>query len=365
MADLPRILIILGAGSSADFGVPTLRSIFKNPEAQAYLGKDKELHKWLQKVFWEPRGHSLATSERSVTIEEMLTIMRDWQGEAKEAPNSDEFHEMRRRLFVLIYQAVYQNKSSDKGHLNGLIDALGRNFSTVTWASFNWDCIFEASYWYNSGPPMMYSRHNPGIVIKLEGWRGGSSRHEYLKLHGSVNWWLVKGKTTYLKWASHGELTEKWREYSEQKTEDEPIILEPSAYKYDHMLFKEILQPQWQHFFERLCQADCVLILGYSLPENDPQARCKILTAFQVNTGCRWAIVDPTNETRQKYERLLGSKKLRTFDTSLAGFGVNLEDNLKSAFPDIEIKPKPIKAVSAAPASGGPAKVETTPAKAS
>jgi hypothetical protein len=146
MADLPKILVILGAGSSADFGVPTLRSLFKNPEAQAYLLRERGLHSWLQKVFWAPRGHSLATSERSVTIEEMLTIMRDWQGEGKTAPSAEEFHEMRRLLFVLIYQAVYQNKSSDKGHFNELIGALGRSFSKVTWASFNWDCIFEASY---------------------------------------------------------------------------------------------------------------------------------------------------------------------------------------------------------------------------
>jgi hypothetical protein len=118
------------------------------------------------------------------------------------------------------------------------------------------------------------------------------------------------------------------------------------------MLFKEILQPQWQHFFERLCDVDCVLILGYSLPENDPQARCKILTAFQVNEGCRWAVVDPTNETRQKYERLLGSKRLKTFDTSMAGFGVNLEENLKEAFPGIDIKPKPIKAAAPAAPAG-------------
>jgi NAD-dependent SIR2 family protein deacetylase len=32
---LPKIVVIMGAGSSAEFGVPTLRSIFKNPEAAA------------------------------------------------------------------------------------------------------------------------------------------------------------------------------------------------------------------------------------------------------------------------------------------------------------------------------------------
>jgi hypothetical protein len=41
---LPKIVVIMGAGSSADFGVPTLRSIFKDPSALAYLRNDTKLH---------------------------------------------------------------------------------------------------------------------------------------------------------------------------------------------------------------------------------------------------------------------------------------------------------------------------------
>jgi hypothetical protein len=229
---------------------------------------------------------------------------------------------------------------------------LRRSFSQTTWASFNWDCIFEASYWYNSGPPMSPgSRSNPHLVIRLVGWRDGFSKNTYLKLHGSVNWWLVDGKPTYLKWASYGDLAQKWKELEEGKTKDTPIILEPSAYKYEDPIYPEILKPQWDEFFKRLCEADCVLILGYSLPDNDPQARCKILTAFQVNQRCLWAVVDPSQEVRAKYERLLGSRRLITFDQGLAGFAVNLEENLKTAFPNVEIKPKPAPPAPVAPAA--------------
>lgn len=337
---LPKIVVIMGAGSSADFGVPTLRSIFKDIAATAYLKQDTILHEWLQQVFWEPRGHSVTTSDRSLTIEEMLTIIRDWQGEDKGAEKLKNIDDIKRRLYVLIYHAVYLYKSSNKQHLNGLIEGLNRNFSHITWASFNWDCIFESSYYYNSGPPQPGYRSNPHLAIRLTGWRDGSLRNTYLKLHGSINWWLVDGKPTYVKWG-YGELSEKWKLLEEEKTKDSPIILEPSAYKYQNPIFDEILKPQWDEFFNRLCEADCVLVLGYSLPENDPQARCKILTAFQVNQNCRWAVVDPTSGVRAKYERLLGAKRLATFDQSLAGFGVNLEDNLRAAFPNVEIKNKP------------------------
>ena len=358
---LPKIVVIMGAGSSADFGVPTLRSIFKDPSALAYLRNDTKLHEWLQQVFWEQRGHFYGSSDRSLTIEEMLTIIRDWLSEDKDAAELKDIEDIRRRLYVLIYHAVYVGKSSNKAHLNGLIDTLRRSFSQMTWASFNWDCIFEASYWYNSGSAMSPgSRSNPHLVIRLAGWRDGFSKNTYLKLHGSVNWWLVDGKPTYLKWASYGDLAQKWKELEEGKTKDTPIILEPSAYKYEDPIYPEILKPQWEEFFKRLCEADCVLILGYSLPDNDPQARCKILTAFQVNQRCLWAVVDPSQEVRAKYERLLGSRRLTTFDQGLAGFAVNLEENLKTAFPNVEIKPKPAPPTAAAPVAALPTTTTTS-----
>ncbi len=343
---LPKIVVVMGAGSSNDFGVPTLRSVFKDPSALAYLRRDKKLHDWLQPVFWEPRGHSYGSSDYSVTVEEMLTILRDWKREKPDAADLKEFDDMLRRLYVLIYHAVYVSKSSSAKHLNGLIDALNRNFSEITWASFNWDCIFEASYWYVKGA-------NPHLIFNLDGWRNSPSpKNEYLKLHGSVNWWLINGRPSYLRWASNSELSDKWKELEEGRTNDSPIILEPSAYKYEAAHYRDILKPQWDRFYTRLCEADCVLALGYSLPDNDPEARCKILTAFQINQNCRWAIVDPGAETKAKYVRLLGNKRLFTSDLGLAGFGVNLEDNLRGAFPNVAIvdKPKPPAPPAAAPA---------------
>jgi hypothetical protein len=343
---LPKIVVIMGAGSSADFGVPTLRGVFKDPSALAYLRHDNRLHEWLQRVFWEPRGHSYVSSDSSLTVEEMLTLLRDWKREAPDAADLRDFDDMLRRLYVLIYHAVYINKSSSAKHLNGLIDALHRSFSQITWASFNWDCIFEASYWYVKG-------NNPHLIFNLAGWRNNPfPKNEYLKLHGSVNWWLINGALTYLRWANYAELADKWRELEEGRTHDTPIILEPSAYKYEAALYRDILKPQWDRFYTRLCEADCVLILGYSLPDNDPEARCKLLTAFQINQNCRWAVADPGTETKAKYTRLLGTRRLFTFDMGLAGFGINLENNLRAAFPHVNIvdkpAPPPVAAVPAA-----------------
>ena len=62
---MPRAIVILGAGSSADFGVPTLARMFKDPYARAFLEVKPRLFNMLNSVFWRPRGHFLNTSEKA------------------------------------------------------------------------------------------------------------------------------------------------------------------------------------------------------------------------------------------------------------------------------------------------------------
>jgi len=350
---MSNVVVILGAGASADFGVPTLRGVFKDVNAQAYLRADPILRPKLEQFFWQPRGHSLQTSEQSLTIEEMLTLLRDWELEPslQTRPTRAEFEDFRRRLYVLIYYAVYSGKSSRGEHLNPLIEILGKKLTHVTWASFNWDCLFESSFYYRSGPPGPYgARRNPTLVVNLADWRQGCSHHEYLKLHGSVNWWMVNGTLTYLRFGSGGTLAQKWSDYSHGgDTTDFPVILEPSAYKYQDEVYK-LLEPQWQRFFERLCEADCVLVVGYSLPDSDSQARSKILTAFQANNNCKWLAVDPSTDVCGRYRRLLGLPRLTVLETTLAGFNNDLRENLRLAFDNVDFSdPEPAAAAAGTP----------------
>lgn len=333
---MSNAVIILGAGASADFGVPTLRGIFKDPYAQLLLQGDDILRQKLDDIFWAPRGHTLQTSDQSLTIEEMLTILRDWEQEVQldGRPNMADLEDFRRRLYLVILAAVFQGKSSRAQHLNLLIDLSRRKFDHVTWASFNWDCIFESSFWYSSGP--LGARSNPSLAIRLDNWMHGVVQHEYLKLHGSINWWVVNGRLTYLSFGGGGRLTQKWGEYSRgQSGSDFPVILEPSAYKYDDEIY-QFLMPQWERFLQRLCEADCVIVIGYSLPDGDYQARSKVLTSFQTNNRSKWLIIDPSREVCGRYRRLLGQPRVTVLETTLAGSNNNLVANLQGAFKDID-----------------------------
>ena len=326
---MSNAVVILGAGASADFGVPTLRNIFKDRHARAFLNARRTFPKRLSEIFWAPRGHTVDTSDQSLSIEEMLTILRDWEQEPTccEGLDANIASALRRNLYVLIQRAVFEGKSTKPQHLNALIDLMTNKVDRVTWASFNWDCVFEASFWY-------CRRGNPRLAIGLDNWRATSRKNEFLKLHGGINWWKIGGQPRYLPFGRGGELTTKWTEYADNQADGEPVILEPSVYKYRDENYE--LLKQWDTFIERLCAADYVLILGYSLPEADSQARSKITVAFQVNPHCKWLLVDPADETCRRYGRLLGRDALKTFNMGLVGFANDLRENLQAAFPAMD-----------------------------
>jgi hypothetical protein len=337
---MSKLVVILGAGASADFGVPTLGHLFKDTQAKIYLRNNSWLATHLNEIFWKPRGHDLNTSEKSLTVEEMLTILRDWELE-KAVParlNNEELARFRKSIYVLIYKALFEGKSTKKEHLNTLIDFARKQFEQTTWASFNWDCIFESSFWYSSGPWGPGNRTNPNLAINLNGWRNGSLKHVYLKLHGSINWWFNDGKLNYFPFSNDGALQSQWETYSKDDAPTtHPVILEPSYYKYSDSLYKQ-LEPQWNVFLKNLVAADYILVIGYSLPNADSQARCKMLTAFQANPNSLWGVIDPNPETLDRYRRLFGQTRLQVFTGGLVGFNNKFEENFQLLFPTFSPK---------------------------
>lgn len=305
-----KAVFILGAGSSVPFRVPTLLGIFKDKEARSQLDRDKFLHQTLSQFFWAPRGHDLDTSDLSLSVEEILTLIRDYEKQAYGTPRLPiDIDRFRRALYVLIKKAVYDHKNTRGRHLNTIIDFARHNYEKVTWASFNWDCIFEASYYYSSCDNPLYGRNNPTLVIELEDWKKAYSTHTFLKLHGAINWWYDNDHLIYLPFGKKPELNNRWSAYEQGKTSGQPVILEPSYYKYQDAIYK-LLFPQWEHFVRSLLEADLVVILGYSLPEADFEARRALTIGFQSNERARFIVVDSQSWVCDRYYRLFGRTRL-------------------------------------------------------
>ncbi len=327
---MARAVVILGAGASVPFGVPTLARLFLEPHARRHLREDPFLHDRLQEIFWGPRGHKLESSNSTVTVEDILTILRDYEtyGPSIPSPLGADVDRFRRSLYVLIKKAVYDAKSSSGGDLNPLLQYARQTFESTTWASFNWDCIFEASFYYSSGDPVPGARLNPSLVVPVRNWRNWTMSHTFLKLHGGVNWWFDGTASSYLQFRGSPELDTRWAEYARGNAAATPVILEPSCYKYDDPVFK-LLKPQWDRFVTDLIAADLVFIIGYSLPESDAMARTALTVGFQSGkTDARWVVINRNGDVCSRYTRLFGAVRLKTYSIPLEEFSRDIPGNL-------------------------------------
>lgn len=320
-------VFVLGAGASAPFGVPTLLRVFLDEAAKQHLRGDTFLHEKLNELFWKPRGHTLRTSHRSISVEEILTLVRDYENQAYSAPPllGDDTERFRRSLYVLIKKAVYDGKHSRGKFLNPVIEFAEKTFKHVTWATFNWDCIFEASFYYSSSDNP-YWRSNPKIVVDLRNWRNTDGKHVLLKLHGGINWWYENKRIHYLPFGSQPDLNSRWRRYEAGKAKGDPVILEPSYYKYEDPVYQH-LKPQWDYFVKHLLSADVVIVVGYSLPEADIEARRALSIGFQSNPKARFFVIDRSDWVCDRYERLFGSNRLKCVRKGL--------EAVYKQFPDI------------------------------
>jgi SIR2-like domain len=335
MASMDAV-IVLGAGASAGFGVPTLRHLFKDRHAREHIARDEFLRDSLYELIWNPRGVTLDTSHESLTIEEILTLLRDSEIRRYDLPTllaPDDIKRFRRSLYVLIKKAVHDGKSGLTKCFHPLISFARAHFNHTTWASFNWDVFFEDAY-YNSSAPPGALRVAPSLVIDVRGWpdAGKWRRHTLLKLHGAINWWYEDGMISSLRHGASPRLADKWRAYEAGESDGHPVILEPSYYKYSSDMHR-LLKPQWSHFVGALSRADVVIVAGYSLPDADSEARSAMTLGFQANKRARWLILDPSPEVCARYERYLGSTRLITAQCTLRYAGDNPDRTLARVLP--------------------------------
>ncbi|MDH5652631.1 MAG: hypothetical protein OEZ39_12325 [Gammaproteobacteria bacterium] len=315
--------------------MPTLRYLFQDAHAREYLRQNPNFNETLHNTFWRPRGLNLDTSDKGLTLEEILTVIRDYEKHTFNAPDLpvQNVAEFRKHLYALSKRAVFDGKSSTGRHLNLLITYSKARFEHTTWGSFNWDCLFEASYYYHGGPTWEY-RSNPTITVNLRNWRTTYNSTLFLKLHGGVNWWYEGNELVYLPFGPGGELDTHWREYEQGVVQGHPVLLEPSFYKYDDPVYNH-LKPQWDRFVQELLQADVIIVIGYSLPEADPEARRALTIAFQGNPTAKFIVFDKSDWVRSRYVRIFGNERLRCIETPYHELGSDIGRIIDEAMAQI------------------------------
>jgi hypothetical protein len=109
-----------------------------------------------------------------------------------------------------------------------------------------------------------------GAAVILPGQVAPDAGVTIFKLHGSVTWRLVDGKTL--------ELTDD-QDFAARCPDAELAIAPPGPSKAD--MVSGLLEPLWKKALERLTQAHRVVFLGYRFPPTDSIARSRLLGALQ------------------------------------------------------------------------------------
>ena len=185
--------------------------------------------------------------------------------------------------------------------------------------SFNYDCVMDCSLvrWC----PYWRVGHSYATKIKQDQnakfWAGDKLAPDgsvYLhKLHGSINWKLVKGQFVLKK-----------RPYTRQFGSTDYHIVPPIISK-DLILDNDLLSSVWNSASARLALAETVLVVGYSIPPADALANAMLASrAHLANSDAEHlkalVIANRCRETRHRIIRTFRasigeSTKVIVFDT--------------------------------------------------
>ncbi len=320
-------MVVLGAGASVDCGLCTLDQVFTDPQVQAMFSAGIPGTELIQELFWNDRGLTARTAHKGPNIEEILSTVLDWQSD--NLIGQTQAVALRRAIYAIVWRAAYLGKQQRALHLNELIKMMDERFDECTWATFNWDCKWEQSFYWSMGkshpayPQML--RNSPTPIVE---------KHKLLKLHGGVNWWFNEdGDTTYIPFASHAHsdsdlpVVEQWTRYEDDETNLRPAIVEPCYDKRKRILGSDFFSRQWGEFEERLARSDLVVFAGYSLPEGDLHAKYSIVTAIMHGGLKKTIVVDPKKDTIAKYHRIISSSVIQ-IQSGLADALPSLRANL-------------------------------------
>lgn len=308
-----RCVVILGAGASAPppFNVPLANALLDE-----MLGKSND--QTFKNTLMGFRQNFKHSTEGDPNLEEILTIIKIREF-AKEIPETirkrvnldfdiDETFE--KNLYVSLMKSVYEDKitsdfvNAERHPWHGIFEYCDR-FDAATWCNFNWDALLDSSfyYWSDRSRSMRMHRNIRKVFNK------GEEKHYLLKLHGGVSLWWNESNPNEMEFEAAGEqLKTRWEKFENgDESAGKPAILEPSGFKYQSGKIYDVLKPQWDDFMYELQQASAVIIIGYSLPNMDPEVEnCLKMT----HADAKVIVFDLNDDVYRKYENIFDKRSV-------------------------------------------------------
>lgn len=318
-----RCVVILGAGASAPYGIPMASELLSRADEmrEEYPDFVRKIKKLAECFEGEKNLEDILTEVNNAF--QIFSAITELNDQDLLDTNLNKFRYM---LYLLVNNSVDLETVPSDGPMNRIFDFCA-DFKHTSWCTFNWDRVLETAFFshrkaHHKGT--LNLRKDENITIENY-WENVSDCNLLLKLHGSIYWWYRQKSLHQLKYVGWGSTdgthANEWEKFEDVVKQPNlsvsigvPAILEPSAHKYQGEIHKK-LQPQWDRFEEELQNADTVLVIGYSYPENDSKMPVSpIKNALEkVNENAKVVIIDPdgTGMVRARYEEVFKNKNLQ------------------------------------------------------
>jgi hypothetical protein len=337
-------VLILGAGASAQAGVPVMSEFLDTAERllrEGRTGKDKESFQLvfkgiaaLQDVF--AKAHIDAENLEAVFAAFEMAKLFGRLGTLTPEEIERLPHAIRHLIVRTIQEemriSVSERRLAAPEPYGDFVDALAARWKkrnaagsgkTTSILTFNYDLAIDFSL-HSVGIPVNYGLDAPD----------GSGRLDLLKLHGSLNWVQCHRCNRIVPWT----LTEFFKLYNYRDLYDvhhvqldvadkltsfahckdappphtaEPVIVPPTWSKTGHY---ESIAPVWRRAAAHLAEASRIIVIGYSLPDTDQFFRYLYALGTVGPTRMqRFLVVDPDARVEARFKDLLGPLAMRGF----------------------------------------------------
>ena len=240
-------------------------------------------------------------------------------------------------LRLLIFEVYSELERPEEDVYLRLINKLHQNDNEISFVTFNYDCLLEASLNKIFGNKWFYphipSCENRDSIIKV------------LKLHGSLNW-KMKGNNNFNLSTDYSEqpvmnITREENDF-EQAAIVAPTQIKADLHKQDtqNPIWVTLLEDTWRKASEIISVADQVIVIGYSFPPTDYHIAWLFKIASSIK-GQPYSTVtyctkgDKIEDMKNRISQYFPANSYKLINTGLEDYikGVNIWE-----FPGIAVK---------------------------
>ena len=303
MLSLEQRVFILGSGFSASMGLPTLLNLFheimERPERSGESDKENVLNS-LEILY--PHFQKNESPPSYPPFEEFLSLVFS----AADLPFFDSgYWDLKWRSALRLLTDCLAEKSKEAEGFQLLKNFVRNLRDGDIVITFNWDNLIERALLSISREVNFLSRDQSAVTI--------------LKLHGSLNWVEIPEGTSLKHPESVKFLSEKvvstpdFLYYDVWDILDMPPLIVPPIFS-KRVPVGGFFQNIWHEAHNSIIDAECVCVIGYSIPNDDLQARSLLRIAWagrdikrssKSEAQDKYILIDPNPAVCGKYASLI------------------------------------------------------------